>query len=193
MTGFIAPPKRIPFYLRVGIWISQHVTGKDLLPARLLAWYPKAAIGSGVMETLVAHKDGHLDERILKIVRMQASFAVACPFCVDMNSFQYEEYQISQEELCVLQGRESIENVSTFSERERLAIQYAKLVSQTPLQFPIAFIEELKRQFTEREIVILASTAAQVNYWARMIQALGIPPAGFSDQCLLDLSDDRVF
>ncbi len=71
----------------------------------------------------------------------------------------------------------------TFSERERLAIEYAKLVTQTPLKFPQDFIEGLKVHFNEREIVILASTAAQVNYWARLIQALGIPPAGFSDQC----------
>lgn len=155
------------------------MTGKDLLPGRLMAWYPKAVIASSVMETLVAHKDGHMDERILKIVRMQASFAVACPFCVDMNSFQYEDYQISQEELCVLQGRESFENVSTFSERERLATQLAKLESQTPLQFPGAFIEDRERQFTEREIVILANSAGQVNYCARLIQALGLPPSVF--------------
>ena len=185
MTSFIAPPKQIPFYLRIGIWISKRVTGKDLLPARLLAWYPKAAIGSGVLESLVAHKDGNLDERMLKLVRMQASFAAACPFCIDMNSFQYENQGISQAELHVLQGREAAENVDTFSERERLAIQYAQLISQTPLRFPPEFIDTFKRHFTEREMVILASTAAQVNYWARLIQALGIPPAGFSDHCNL--------
>ncbi len=159
------------------------MTGKDLLPAQLLAWYPKAAIGLGVLESLVAHKDGNLDERILKLVRMQASFAAACPFCIDMNSFQYENQGISQAELRVLQGKETAENVSTFSEREKLAIQYALLISQTPLRFPLEFIDRLKRHFTEREMVILASTAAQVNYWARLIQALGIPPAGFSDHC----------
>ena len=185
MNAFISPPQRIPFYLRIGLWIARRVTGKDMLPARLLAWYPKAAIGSGALEALVAHHDGRLDERILKLVRMQASFAAACPFCVDMNSFQYEAYHISPEELRALQGRAPLEQVSTFSEREKLAIQYARLVSQTPLQFPRPFIETLKQHFNEREIVILASTAAQVNYWARLIQALGIPPAGFSDQCLL--------
>ena len=42
----------------------------------------------------MAHKDGQLDERILELVAIQASFAVACPFCVDMNSFQYEVYRI---------------------------------------------------------------------------------------------------
>ncbi len=186
MTAFIPPPTQIPFYLRIGIWIAKRATGKDMLPARILAWYPKAAIGSGVLESLVAHKDGNLDERILKLVRMQASFAAACPFFIDMNSFQYEEQNISQAELRVLQGREAVENVGTFSERERLAIQYARLVSQTPLRFPPEIIEQIKQHFTEREMVILASTAAQVNYWARLIQALGIPPAGFSDHC--DLS-----
>ena len=42
-------------------------------------------------------------------------------------------------------------------------------------------VERVKSAFTEREFVILASTAAQVNYWARLIQALGIPPAGFGE------------
>jgi alkylhydroperoxidase family enzyme len=79
-----------------------------------------------------------------------------------------------------LQGQLAPENVSTFSARERLAIQYARLVSQTPLKFHPDFIEQVKASFNEREMVILASTAAQVNYWARLIQALGIPPAGFS-------------
>ena len=186
MGAFIDPPQKIPFYLRLGIWISKRVTGKEMLPGKILAWYPKAAIGSGILESLVAHKDGKLDERILKIVRIQASFAAACTFCIDMNSYQFEEKNITRDELMVLQGLKPVEQVSTFSDRERLAIQYAKLISQTPLQFPHVFIEELKRHFDQREIVILASTAAQVNYWARLIQALGIPPAGFYDQCKLN-------
>lgn len=182
MDAFINPPKNIPFYLRVGIWISKKVTGKEMLPAKILTWYPKAAIGSGVLESLVAHRDGELDERILKIVRIQASYAASCAFCIDMNSYQFEMKHITQDEFLVLQGRKQIEEVNTFSIRERLAIQYAKLISQTPLKFPLSFIEELKRCFNEREIVILASTAAQVNYWARLVQALGIPPAGFSNK-----------
>jgi AhpD family alkylhydroperoxidase len=185
MEAFIDPPAKIPLYLRVGIWVSKRMTGKDLLPARLLAWYPKAAVGSGALEALVAHQDGKLDGRMLQLVRIQASFAAACPFCIDMNSYRSEETGISPRELQALQGRVGLEEVPSFSERERLALEYARRVSQTPLQFPRAFIEELKGHFSEREIVILASTAAQVNYWARLIQALGVPPAGFSDRCEL--------
>ncbi len=55
MEAFIAPPEKIPFYLKIGIWISRKITGRDLLPARLLAWYPKIAVGSGILEALIAH------------------------------------------------------------------------------------------------------------------------------------------
>lgn len=181
MSAFIDPPARIPLFLRFGIWVSEKVTGKRMLPARILAWYPKTAIGSGALEALVAHHDRKLDERILKLVRMAASFAVACPFCIDMNSYEYRSLGITDDEVLALRGRLQLETVNTLSSREKLAIQYARLVSQTPLKFYPDFIEQLKANFDEREIVILASTAAQVNYWARLIQALGIPPAGFME------------
>jgi alkylhydroperoxidase family enzyme len=183
MQAFIDPPKYIPFYLKIGIWISKIITGRDLLPGKLLAWYPKAAISSGIMETLVAHKDTNLDKRILKLVRLRTSFSVACPFCIDMNSYDYAQYGITADEISALQGRVEIDEVKTFSRREKIAMEYARLISHAPLSFPPSFIEKLKVTFTEREIVILASTAAQVNYWARLLQALGVPPAGFSDHC----------
>jgi AhpD family alkylhydroperoxidase len=179
MQAFIEQPERIPLVLKLGIWISEKITGRTILPARILAWYPKAAIGSGVMEALVAHEDGEMTQRMLKLIRMAASYAAACPFCVDMNSYEYREVGITDEEAESLRG--DYEQVESFSEREKLAIAYARLVSSTPLKFHPDMVERVKSAFTEREFVILASTAAQVNYWARLIQALGIPPAGFGE------------
>jgi AhpD family alkylhydroperoxidase len=183
MENFISPPVKIPFFLRFPIWVSRKMTGKDLLPAKMLAWYPRAAVGSGVLEVMAAHPEGKIDKRILKLVRIQASLTASCAFCFDMNSFQAEETGITREELLALQGRTGINDVATFSHRERLAIEYTNLITSTPLFFPPGFSLELRKNFDEREIVLLASTAAQVNYWARLIQALGIPPAGFNDQC----------
>lgn len=181
MDAFIQPPQKISIVLRFGIWISEKITGRRLLPARILAWYPKAAVGSGILESLVAHHDGCLNERMLKLVRITASFSAACAFCIDMNSHEHEALDIGAEEISALRGQLELGRVATFSARERLAIRYAQLISQTPLKFDPDFIEQIKANFDEREMVILASTAAQVNYWARLIQALGIPPAGFSD------------
>ena len=179
MQAFIKQPEHIPFILRLGIWFSEKVTGRTMLPARILAWYPKAAIGSGVMESLVAHEDGQMTRRMLKLIRMAASYAAACPFCVDMNSYEHREAGITDEEAESLRG--DFEKVGSFSEKERLAIAYTRLISQTPLKFHPDLVERVRSVFTEREFVILASTAAQVNYWARLIQALGIPPAEFGE------------
>jgi len=112
MNAFIDQPKRIPLILKLGILISERITGKTMLPARILAWYPKAAIGSGMMEALVAHEDGQMTQRMLKLVRMTASHATACPFCIDMNSHEYLQHGITDEEAESLRG--DFERVNTF-------------------------------------------------------------------------------
>ena len=177
--SFIPSPTRIPLVLRLSIWFSERITGKVMLPPRVLSWYPKAAIGSGVMEALVAHADGQMNKRMLKLIRMTASYTVACPFCVDMNSYEYRKCEITDEEAESLRG--DFESIHSFSEREKLAITYTRLISATPLKFHPDIVEKVKAAFTEREFVILVSTAAQVNFWARTIQGLGIPPAGFGE------------
>jgi alkylhydroperoxidase family enzyme len=96
-----------------------------------------------------------------------------------MNSYEYRKHGISDEEAEALRGDN--EKVESFSEREKLAITYTRLISNTPLKFQPEMVEKMKSAFSEREFVILASTAAQVNFWARLIQALGIPPAGFGE------------
>lgn len=181
--AYINPPQRIPFFLKIGIMISNKVTKKDLLAPKLLAWYPKVAISSGVLESLVAHGKKDLNSRILKLIRIQSSICVACPFCVDMNSFEYEKDGITLEEMQGLEGSKALNEIQSFSKKERLALEYAKIISSTPVEVPMELMAELKEEFTEREIVILSSTAAQVNYWARMLVALGVPPAGFSESC----------
>lgn len=183
MEAYIKPPEKIPFYIKLGLIITKRVTKKDLLAPKLLAWYPKVAVSSAVLESLIAHGDKDINERILKMVRIQASTIIACSFCIDMNSFEYEKSGITKEEMQVLAGRIELEKINSFSEKERLAIEYARLISQTPVDIPAEFMEKVKAVFTEREIVILSSTAAQVNYWARMLKSLGVPPAGFSDRC----------
>ncbi len=184
-SAYIKPPEKIPFILKLGIMISRKVTGKDLLLPKLLAWYPKTAVGSGVMEALVAHGKKDLNERMLKLVRIQASLLVSCPFCIDLNSFEFEKSGITKEEMGVLSGRIDIKDVTTFSEKEKALMEYVKCICRTPVEIPKEVSDNMTLNFNEREIVILASTIAQVNYWARLIKGLGVPPEGFSDKCEL--------
>ncbi|MEO5533821.1 MAG: hypothetical protein ABIR17_01655 [Pseudolysinimonas sp.] len=175
--AFIAPPRRVPLLLRFGLWISRRATGEDVLVARLLTWYPRAAIGSGVLESLVAKGVGRVDERMLKIVRMTVSSAVECPFCIGFNGRDWEKH-LTEDELAVVQGRRDAVGVASLDAAERLAIEYSRLLTATPIAVPREMGDRLREHFTEREIVVLATTVAQVDYWARVVQGLGCPPLG---------------
>jgi AhpD family alkylhydroperoxidase len=180
MSAFIDPPARLPPWIAPFIWLAERFVGKPLLPARILVRYPKGALGSALLEALIAHRDGSIDERMLKLVRLQVSFAVACPFCVDMNSATLAG--VSAQEVAALQAGDECSLPDSISPREKLALAYARAISASPLKFDPALRVALKESFSERELVVLAYTAAQVNYWGRLIQALGVPPAGFCER-----------
>jgi len=188
LSAYIEQPKRISIILRVFIWIAERKVGKKLLPARILAWYPKSAIGAGIMEGLVAHEEGKASSRLLKLVRMQVSIVSSCAFCIDMNSSEYSGYEITANEIEALQGKKNLENVNSFSVEEIAALKYAKALTSTPIAIEYNLLKEFLSIFNEKEFVVIVSTIAQVNFWTRMIQGVGIPPAGFSESCsILDL------
>ena len=180
---YIKEPKRIPLPLRIMVWISEKTVGKRLDVARLLTWYPKAAIGSGIMEMLVAHKSGRLTERVLQLIRMQVSFMASCPFCIDMNSHEFRKHAITDNEIEALQGIKECESVESFSSLEVLALKYTKALTRTPITVSQELLDAVLNYFTEKELVVIASTIGQVNFWTRTIQGLGVQPAGFSAEC----------
>ena len=181
--SYIQPPKRIQPILRMMLSLVEKRLGKQLLANRILTWYPKALIGSGVMEGLIAHDEPEVPRRLLGLIRVYTSFLVSCPFCIDLNSRDFEKKGLSEEEITALQGKVPMDKVATLGEKEKAALRYVQCICGTPLAFPSHVIETLREHFTERGIVIIASTCAQVNFWARLIQSLGVPPAGFSEEC----------
>jgi len=183
--AFIEPPKKMNFFIKIGAAITHKITGKDLLVPKLLAWAPQVAFSSGVLESLVAHGKKDLNPRLLKLIRIPTSLSVACPFCIDMNTFGYQVDGISNEEIDVLTGRKKSEDVETFSDQEIFVLDYVKHLCASPIIMPKEVSDSIIHSFSPREIVIIASTVAQVNYWARLIQGLGVPPEGFMDQCEL--------
>ena len=181
--SYIDPPARIPLFPRLFLWMVEGRMGRKLLANRILTWYPKAFFGSGIMEGLVAHDEQEVPRRLLALVRMYTSFLVSCPFCIDMNSRDLGQKGITDQEIGALQGRAPMEAVSTFTTAEKAALRYVECMCRTPLEFTPAAIEAARRNFSPRGFVILASTCAQVNFWTRLIQSLGVPPAGFSAEC----------
>jgi alkylhydroperoxidase family enzyme len=183
----------MPLIPRILLGLVERRLGKALIANRILAWYPKALIGSGLMEALVAHDEAEVPKRLLKLLRMYTSFRVSCPFCIDMNSEAFAEIGVTEEEILALRGIKAFDDVASLDERERAALAYAECISRTPLRFEAETVDRLKSLFSERAIVVIASTCAQVNFWARLIQSFGVAPAGFTENCsLLDLDRYRT-
>jgi len=183
--AFIRQPDKINIFLKIGIMIARKQTGRDLLVPKLLAWVPKVAISSGILESLIAHGDHDLSSRMLKLIRIQTSLTVSCPFCIDMNTFGYQDDMITDDEIAMLQGLKTRNEVPSFSDKELIVLDYVKALCASPIKMPKEVSDRLIQNFSEREIVIMASTVAQVDYWARLIQGLGVPPEGFMDQCAI--------
>ncbi len=194
MQSLVMPPEDIPCYLGAMLCIADSKAERELLPGRVLAWAPDIGIGSGLIELYI--EDGAanwLSPRMIKILRLKVSYAVPCPFAADINAWNYQDFDISEEELKGLQGSKEIASIASFSEKEEIALSYADALSRTPVVFPQELLDDLRRVFTEQEIVSIAALCAKVNYWARLIEALRIKPAGYMDDPLLRLEEFNTF
>jgi AhpD family alkylhydroperoxidase len=180
-TGLLVePPRRVPWYLRFGLWWARRAAGKEPLPGRLLAHFPRGAVGAGLFELGAAHAPRDLGGRELAAARLVASATIGCPFCIDMNAAGHREAGLSRDELAALLELD-IDRWPPLGAREQLAARYARCLSSTPVEVPVELQERLRETYTDRELVVLATTIAQVNYWARFCNGLGVPAAGFFD------------
>jgi AhpD family alkylhydroperoxidase len=182
-VSYIDPPRRIPLFFRLLLALVERRMGKELLANRILAWYPKALLGSGIMEALVAHNEPEVPRRLLSLIRIYTSLLVSCPFCIELNARDLSKKGVTEAEIGALRGLADWDAVPTLGEGERAALRYVECISRTPVRFTPEIIRDMNMHFSPRALVVIASTCAQVNFWARLIQSLGVPPAGFADAC----------
>jgi alkylhydroperoxidase family enzyme len=67
-----------------------------------------------------------------------------------------------------------------FSETERLVLEYADAMTQTPVEVPDALFAKLREKFTDARLVELTATLAWENYRARFDHAFGVEAEGFT-------------
>ena len=66
-----------------------------------------------------------------------------------------------------------------FSPAERVALEYAERVTYTDQQVDDAFFAEVKKHFTEAEIVELTAAVALENFRSKFNPPLGVGAQGF--------------
>jgi len=70
---------------------------------------------------------------------------------------------------------------ANFSAIERLVLEYADAITDTPVEVPEALFARLREKFNEAELVELTSAIAWENYRARFSHAFGIEGENFSE------------
>ncbi|MCK4798407.1 MAG: carboxymuconolactone decarboxylase family protein [Spirochaetes bacterium] len=194
MKSLVNPPEKIPFFINRMIKIADKKAKKEMLTGRVLSWSPKIGISSGLLELYVEEGAAAcLEGRMIKILRIKISYTIPSPFALDINSWNYENFNITKEEIKGLRGVKEIDSITSFSEKEKTALKYAHELSKTPIALSQKLLDDLRRLFSEKEIVAIAALTAKVNYWARLIEALRIKPAGYTDDPILHLEKYNTF
>ena len=76
-----------------------------------------------------------------------------------------------------------------YSEAEKLALDYALCLCETPVAVPDELFEALRKQFDEGELVELTATAAWENYLARFNRGFAVEADGFSGNAVCPIPD----
>ena len=138
---------------------------------------PTIAIGVGGDEAGL-FLSSRLETRTKQLASAKAASMIGCQFCLDIGSALGSVLGITERDLRdLVRYRES----ESFTKRERLAIEFAEAMTATPLALTDSLIEHVHAVFTSAEVVELVAEVAWENHRARLNQALGVRPMGFSD------------
>lgn len=123
---------------------------------------PKAIEGIAALSKHITS----IDEKLRALVALRVSQINGCVYCVDLHAQQARAAGESQRRLdCLAAWHEC----SFFDDRERAALAWAEAVTRLPeMHAPDKEYEELKKYFSEREIVDLTLIVSLMNTWNRI-------------------------
>ena len=131
--------------------------------------YAKASPdGFKAIRQLQAHVDNcGLEHPLLELVKMRASQLNGCAYCLDMHSKDARAAGETEQRLYLLNAwRES----PFYNERERAALAWTETltrISKTK-DVPDALYDEVRKQFSEKELVDLTLAIIAINGWNRL-------------------------
>jgi AhpD family alkylhydroperoxidase len=107
-----------------------------------------------------------LDHGLILLLKMRASQINGCAYCIDMHSIDARANGESEQRIYALNAwRET----PFFSDRERAALQWTEVITRVAeTHVPDAAFEEVKKYFSEKEVMDLTIVATVINMWNRV-------------------------
>lgn len=149
------------------------------IPEPLLLWgrSPKVMRRFLSLWRALNRKESPLEPQLRALVCVKISQINQCAFCVDMNSaLLLRKDNSSQQKLSELQD---FETSLLFSKKEKTALNYAIAVTKSDTKVDEKTFQEMKKYFSDDEIVELTALIGFQNMSSKFNTALGAASFGF--------------
>ena len=170
------PLSKYPWYLRPFFWNQRRKYGAVLDSALLWARAPRLFLGVAVLYGMIDRRSSPIEPALRSLVTVRVSEINHCPFCVDLNSATLMKRGASPEKVEELGRWRSSE---LFSERERVALEYAEAMTYPDRGVYDALMARLTQHFDEDAVVELTGLVAFQNLSSKFNSAFGVAPQGF--------------
>jgi AhpD family alkylhydroperoxidase len=115
-----------------------------------------------------------LEPGLIDLVKMRASQINGCAFCLDMHSHDARQRGETEQRLYLL---DAWREVPFYSPRERAALAWTEALTRiAETHAPDADYAELRKRFSEREMVDLTTLIGLINLWNRLAVAFRKQP-----------------
>jgi uncharacterized peroxidase-related enzyme len=111
-----------------------------------------------------------LDRKLYELVYLRVSLINGCRYCAQHHVAAAKRVGLGPQDWKDLQAG----NYSSYSERERVALIYVEKLTRAPQQVSDGDFDELKKHFSEPEIVDLHMLAGLANMTNRVTDPLGL-------------------
>jgi AhpD family alkylhydroperoxidase len=162
---------------RMANWYTRRSYGRDTEIAGVMAHSKPNLKGYGMFE-FFHERSKATDHKLLALAGTKAACMIGCEFCLDIGSHISRKAGVTEEQL---RNLHAYRDHPAFSQQERLVLEYAEALCQTPVSIPDELFARMKEQFTDEQIVELTTAVAIENFRARFNSALDITPAGFTE------------
>jgi AhpD family alkylhydroperoxidase len=156
-----------------------------------LDFWKTAPQGIAALRGLSAYVDGSgLEHSLLELVKTRASQINGCAYCLDMHTKDARAAGETEQRLYTLSAwREA----PFFSERERAALAWTEAVTNiSGAGIGDALYDEVRRNFSEKEIVDLTLAVVLINGWNRVAIPFRAPAGAYQPRGAARQKSEKV-
>ncbi|MEO7144416.1 MAG: carboxymuconolactone decarboxylase family protein [Bryobacteraceae bacterium] len=136
---------------------------------------PAAFKAMYALETYV--RSSSLERPLIELVKLRASQINGCAFCLDMHTKDARAAGETEQRLYVL---DAWREAPFYTDRERAALAWTEAVTLVSVtHVPGDVYEEVRKFFSEEELVILTMAIVAINGWNRLSIAFRAVPGSY--------------